>query len=142
MCPECAKKVMGQDVFSGFSWDFPDLFQSMFSFAAPQGLTAGKSGRCDTCGCTFDDIVSSGRAGCPDCYQVFFDRILPSVERIHGKVSHVGKIPVQEVKEPTREQKIAQLEAQLQQAIGEQEFEQAAKLRDQIKELRNQQGEA
>ena len=40
--------------------------------------------------------------------------------------------------EPTREQKISSLEEQLADAVREQEFEQAAKLRDEIKALREQ----
>lgn len=137
LCPECARQAMGQDFFDGSGWEFPDLFHSLFSFPAHTGH-ALTGERCPVCGSSFEDIVRSGLAGCAQCYELFYDRILPSVERVHGRASHVGRIPEQAKREPTREQKIASLEEQLTSAVREQEFEQAAKLRDEIKALREQ----
>lgn len=135
LCPECARQAMGQDFFSGNSWDFPDLFHSLFSFPVTH---AAQGGRCPVCGSSFEDIVHSGLAGCAQCYETFYDRILPSVERVHGRAAHVGHIPERAKREPTKEQKIAALEEKLNSAVREQEFEQAAKLRDEIKALREQ----
>ena len=95
----------------------------------------------------FDDIIKSGKVGCADCYEKFYNKLLPSIQRIHGKAKHAGKVPVihetvtakkEEPKEKTAEDKIAELNLQMQKAIEEQNFEQAAVLRDEIKSLKGE----
>ena len=82
--------------------------------------------------------------GCADCYDKFFDKLLPSIQRIHGRTRHVGSVPVTvtettasaQSKPETAEDRIAALEAEMKKAIEAQNFEQAAVLRDKIKELK------
>ena len=81
--------------------------------------------------------------GCADCYERFYNKLLPSIQRIHGKAKHSGKVPpVHEeevtVKEKTAEEKIADLEAEMQKAVAEQSFERAAIIRDEIKKLKGE----
>ena len=100
--------------------------------------SAGKSPRCPKCGTSFDEIVRDGRVGCADCYRTFYDKLLPSIQRIHGKIKHSGKVtnaaPV-EPREETTEEKIEKLKAAMNEAVAKQEFENAAKIRDEIKAL-------
>ena len=84
----------------------------------------------------FDDIAQSGKVGCDKCYETFLEQLLPSLQRMHGRSRHAGKIPNQIVIEESTEDKIAELQNQMQKAIETQDFELAAKLRDQIKELK------
>ena len=99
---------------------------------------AGKSRRCPKCGTSFDEIVRDGRVGCADCYRTFYDRLLPSIQRIHGKIKHNGKIssasPV-EARPETAEEKIERLKNEMNDAVAKQDFETAAKIRDEIKAL-------
>lgn len=148
LCAACAKKLGLDGFFDDFSLSIPNIFAGFFSDAVP-ALAGRQTERCDTCGSSFDEIVRTGMVGCADCYDTFYDRLLPSIQRIHGRAKHAGKHPTQTVtaasedaqapqKEPA-EDKIAALERQMQQAVENQNFEQAAVLRDQIKALREEQ---
>ena len=80
--------------------------------------------------------------GCSECYNVFYDKLLPSIQRIHGRIKHNGKQApaVEAVAQPVKEEQedpIEKLKKDLAQAIEKQEFEQAAVIRDKIKELEN-----
>lgn len=76
--------------------------------------------------------------------QDVYDELLPSIQRIHGRIKHSGKASsgaIEQPKEETKEEKIAKLKAQMDEAVAVQEFEQAAKLRDEIKSLESEGGE-
>ncbi|MBP3485574.1 MAG: UvrB/UvrC motif-containing protein, partial [Oscillospiraceae bacterium] len=77
----------------------------------------------------------SGKVGCPACYATFYDRLLPMIQRLHGKTRHVGKIPAAGGEELRREQELEALRKQLAEAVEKQEFETCASLRDRIREL-------
>ena len=71
-------------------------------------------------------------------YELFADRLYPSIRRIHGNTTHCGKNSPsakseQAKPEPTKEDKISQLKTELDKAVEQQNFERAAELRDQIK---------
>ncbi|MPM95797.1 Protein-arginine kinase activator protein [bioreactor metagenome] len=91
--------------------------------------------RCPMCGASFQEIVKSGKIGCAECYDKFYDLLLPSVQRIHGKTAHSGKIAANNEIEIKKENVLEELKAKLAQAIEEQNFEYAAELRDKIKEM-------
>ena len=144
LCAECAASLGYADVFSGFGLSFGDLLGGFLGEApAPQNqLTAG--GRCKKCGSSWNDIVRAGKVGCADCYRTFYDRLQPTLQRIHGRIRHTGKAsgsagthaPVQEkTAEELRDEKIEALRRQMDEAVAEQNFEQAAKLRDEIRGL-------
>lgn len=137
LCSDCASKSGYGDVFSDFGFDLSNLFGSFFS-QPKHALGAKEVERCAKCGTSFREIVKSGKIGCADCYEKFYDMLIPSIQRIHGKTQHNGKVFEEKVVKPaeeSREEKIARLKNELLQAIEEQEFELAAQLRDEIKEL-------
>lgn len=93
--------------------------------------------RCEKCGSTFNDIVNSGKIGCADCYRTFYDKLLPSLQRIHGKTRHEGKTPkAVKVETDSTESKISRLEKELKDAVERQDFEKAARIRDEIKAIK------
>ena len=122
LCPDCAKE------HSGGSSVMLDSLKS-------HPVTDNRK-RCEGCGMCFDDIAQSGKVGCDKCYETFLEQLIPSLQRMHGRSRHAGKIPNQIVIEESTEDKIAELQNQMQKAIETQDFELAAKLRDQIKELK------
>ena len=136
LCSDCAAHLGYSDMFSGFGFNLDGLFGGLLG----EGLAlpgAEREEKCPKCGYTFSDIVKSGKIGCADCYRKFYDKLLPSLQRIHGKIKHTGKqamVPVQRSIEP-KINPIAKLKEDLQKAIEEQNFEQAAVLRDRIKEM-------
>lgn len=146
LCENCAKELGFDGFFDDFSLSIPNIFSSFFKDSA-FALAGAKNEPCEKCGSSFDDIIRTGMVGCADCYSRFYDRLLPSIQRIHGRTGHVGRIPIEytkvddepikeEKKELSVEEKIEKLESEMQKAVEAQNFEQAATLRDEIKELK------
>ena len=135
LCSDCAKALGYNDVFGGFGNTFGDLLGSFFGEPQVSAISS-RTIRCEKCGNTFNDIVNSGKIGCADCYTTFYDKLLPSLQRIHGKTRHEGKNPTRIKAEVTNVNPIEDLEEQLRIAIDEQNFEKAAQLRDKINELK------
>lgn len=79
------------------------------------------------CKMTLDEILQSGYVGCEKCYKTFEQELLPIVKKIHGKISHTGKIMLS---------KIERLEMQIQKAIDNNFFELAEKLKNDLKALK------
>ncbi len=135
LCSDCAKALGYNDVFGGFGNTFGDLLGSFFGEPQVSAISS-RTIRCEKCGNTFNDIVNSGKIGCADCYTTFYDKLLPSLQRIHGKTRHEGKNPTIIKAEVTNVNPIEDLEEQLRIAIDQQNFEKAAQLRDKINELK------
>ncbi len=137
LCSDCASHLGYSDMFSGFGLNLSGLFGGLLGDMMPS-ISAGKSPRCPKCGTSFEEIVRNGKVGCADCYRTFYDKLLPSIQRIHGKIKHSGKVtnsaPV-ESREETNEEKIEKLKIAMNEAVAKQEFENAAKIRDEIKAL-------
>jgi len=91
--------------------------------------------RCEMCGASFRDFAESGKAGCAKCYSAFYSKLLPSLQKIHGNVSHTGKIPASAANHVKKQREIENLKSSLSKAIETQEFEQAAEIRDKLKQL-------
>lgn len=139
LCAECANHLGYNDMFSDFNLNFNGLLGGLFGdMTAPLGI--GNVKRCPKCGCSFNDIVREGRVGCAECYRTFYDRLAPSIQRIHGKIKHTGKVgagteSANHEKIETAEEKIGKLRLSMDSAVKAQNFEEAAKIRDEIKVL-------
>lgn len=138
LCSQCAK----QSSYVQSPLGLNHLLGSFFGDAVKAAPQSNKRKRCSGCGLCFDDIAESGIVGCDKCYDTFFEQLLPSLQRMHGKAYHAGKVPERvRIEAPvadTAEDKIAELKAQLSDAISKEDFEQAAKLRDEIKALKEE----
>ena len=90
---------------------------------------------CRNCGLNYKEFKASGRLGCSDCYRAFQEPLKKLIRKIHGSTSHHGKSPAQkEPPPPEPENKIGQLRKQLKEAVAREDYEQAARLRDSIRE--------
>lgn len=136
LCSDCAKALGYNDVFPDFGFNFADMLGSFFNESTVGALSNGIV-RCEKCGSTFNDIVKSGKIGCSDCYKTFYDKLLPSFERIHGRTHHEGKTANQ-TPEIKKLNKTDELKAKLEKAVSEQNYEEAAKLRDEIKKIESE----
>lgn len=88
---------------------------------------------CPDCGMVFDEFRKSGLLGCSACYETFADQLTPLLERAHdGGATHVGKVPRRAGASIDRQQLIAALRRQLDEAIESEQYERAAQLRDKI----------
>ncbi len=86
---------------------------------------------CPICGLKYMEFRTGGRLGCPHDYEVFDRGLLPLIRRAHGASRHVGKVPRRRPDDPTR---WLQLRARLREAVTREDYEEAARLRDQIRQ--------
>jgi protein arginine kinase activator len=91
--------------------------------------------KCSGCGLTFRQFRENGRFGCPHDYQVFKKGLMPLLERIHGSVKHIGKVPKKIDTDTAKERALLDLRSQLEEAIHHEEYERAAEIRDRIRTL-------
>jgi len=91
---------------------------------------------CPNCGFTLARLRKEGMLGCPEDYEVFEAALLPLIERAHGGNStHVGKVPSKTPQTTKRLVQLTTLRRQLDVAVKNEDYELAAKLRDEIKHL-------
>ena len=84
---------------------------------------------CGECGFTFADLKKIGRLGCSYCYDAFAETIEEMIKNMHKGTSHFGKEP------EGQERMLLQykMEEMLQKAVADENYEEAARLRDQLK---------
>ncbi|MTI48375.1 UvrB/UvrC motif-containing protein [Sporosalibacterium faouarense] len=135
LCEECAKKHKTLDFDSTFS--IHDFFAGLLDNTDDSTLSLGQSAKiqCDNCGMTYSKFRQSGRLGCNECYNSFKDKLIPLFKRIHGHDNHTGKVPKRAGGIIRIKKDIEDLRKNLSIAVREEEFEEAARLRDKIKDL-------
>ena len=100
--------------------------------AAPRGAADAV---CPECGTPYAHFKAQGRLGCPHDYEAFRSLLEPLVERVQSSaVRHVGKVPGRHRRRLHRARRV-ELEAQLRSAVAQERFEEAARLRDEIRAL-------
>ena len=92
--------------------------------------------RCTKCHITFQDCQRSGLLGCSYCYEHFSKSLIPTIKRVQGGLLHTGKIPKNASQEVVSRRKVDELKLRLKELIQEENFEEAAKVRDEIQELK------
>jgi protein arginine kinase activator len=92
---------------------------------------------CPVCALTFSEFSANNRFGCAQCYDAFRTHIEPLLLRYHGTSAHAGRLPEALVAgaATARLARRTQLDAALKQAIASEDFERAARLRDELREL-------
>lgn len=140
LCSDCAQALGYADAFSDFGLGLGDLFGNLLGHST--SLFPENAVRCAMCGSSFADIAESGRLGCAECYRTFYDRLLPSIERIHGKTAHVGKIAGEEKPSDAVPDEKERIRTALNEAVAQQNFERAAQLRDELKALEGNDNDA
>ncbi len=135
LCYNCAEHLGYADVFSGFGFNISNMLANFFpefSYSLP---SADESERCPTCGTSFEEVIRTGMMGCADCYESFYEKLRPSLARIHGKAVHSGKTGASYGEEAELQNKITELKDEMNRAVVAQDFERAAVLRDEINAL-------
>lgn len=135
LCEQCAKDK-GKLTF-GSPFPISDFFSGIIGVADPAEYVASpvKQEACDKCGMSYEEFQRTGKLGCSNCYKLFGDRLLPLFKRLHGSVEHHGRAPEKMVKTMESQKELEALKQQLGEAIGREEYEKAAELRDQIRKL-------
>ena len=134
LCPSCASDK-GLDAGSVKNLPLSDFLAQMGQAAVTEEERA-VAGPCSYCHTTVDDFRRSGRLGCPHCYSVYESQLRAILRRIHGSTYHLGKVYVPPASEAAdRAARLAGLRRKLQRAVEAEDFETAAMIRDQIREL-------
>ncbi|HVP11327.1 MAG TPA: UvrB/UvrC motif-containing protein [Phycisphaerae bacterium] len=95
--------------------------------------------KCPHCGLTFVEFRNAGLLGCPGDYDAFEKALVPLIERAHENASHhIGKVPQRLAVPRSAESDLIRLRRELTKAVDDEQYEQAAKLRDRIKALETQ----
>jgi len=91
---------------------------------------------CPSCGMTFEHYRKTFLLGCADCYEAFADALTTDLRKIHGATRHVGAAPTGLAAETVeRVMTVSDLKRQLRRAVEAEDFEEAARLRDEIRRL-------
>ena len=131
LCGYCAAKE-GYSGFAGGS--ISGILSSMLGQAIKSSNALENT--CSCCGSSFADIAETGKVGCAHCYNTFSQELMPYLKRIHGSVSHTGKSPERkELVVADSTDKITKLKIKLTKLVSEENYEEAAIVRDEIKRL-------
>ena len=132
LCETCAQEK-GTDFKTHFN--FADLLGLADTGFAQKIEKIVPERRCTTCKMTYEDFGKTGRLGCAACYDAFAKLLLPLIKRVQASTQHVGKRPSR-LAEPVRSaQDLRELHNRLQKSIQQEAFEEAARIRDQIRQL-------
>jgi protein arginine kinase activator len=130
LCEACAQ-AKGVTDPSGFS--LADLL--MKASLNPEPSTPAAT-RCEQCGFTQQDFKKHGRFGCPQCYETFSSLVEPMLDNMHKGTAHTGKIPQKSLERKTLQDRLNTLELNLDDAVKTERFEEAARYRDEISQLK------
>jgi len=133
LCEDCSKDKGVDDPTS-----YSDLLLGLSAPPVPsEPETATEIGvKCPTCGYSQADFKKAGRFGCSECYLTFSDGLEGMLKTMHKGTRHTGKVPAALQQSRAEAQKLKQLQKRLEKAVTEENFEEAAQLRDEIKRLK------
>lgn len=130
LCEGCSKEKGVNDP-TGFA-----LADLLLGLGAAQEIEKNPSGiRCPVCGFSQTDFKKTGRLGCSACYDTFAEGLSGMLKNMHRGIIHAGKVPAKLAAARRRAQELAVLQADLEKAVREEHFEEAATLRDKIRRL-------
>ncbi len=147
LCEDCARdpQILGLP-----SFDFHKLLSGFLGqplMVNPENETEfphNQSLTCPNCGLTESMFSQKGLLGCSKCFEVFQDNLEGVFRKIYGTAKHTGKVPQRTGGIVRLQHELSQLKHKMKVAIAKEAFEEAAKLRDQIKVLEqklNEEGE-
>ena len=134
LCEDCAK-TKGINDPTSFGLADLDLVLGLGASQQLEQAAGGVELKCPRCGFTQADFKKSGRLGCAECYVTFAEGLAGLLKTMHKGTRHIGKAP--EALRANRENadKLKTLQAKLTKAIKDENYEQAAQVRDEIKQL-------
>ena len=129
LCAACAQE---NNIYKDLNMDLG--FSSLFSTFFNEGENVKSADeQCPLCSMTKSEFLKTGKPGCASCYTAFESSMTPLLKKIHLTKTHTGKVPG--TSGNASENRIDLLKAQLKEAIEKEEYEKAARLRDEIKEM-------
>ena len=130
LCEECAK-TKGVNDPAGFS--LADLLLGLGASQEIEQAAGGAEIKCVRCGFTQADFKKAGRLGCPECYRTFSEPLEGLLKTMHKGTRHHGKVPHAFQQSRDLADRLKNLQKKLEKAVADEDFEQAAQTRDEIK---------
>ena len=134
LCEHCAKEKGVSDP-TGFA--MADL---LLGLGATQQIEHGgqPAQKCPVCGFTQIDFKKTGRLGCSACYDTFADGLANLLKGMHKGLKHTGKMPAHLSRRYAMADRVKSLETDLQKAVKNENYEDAARLRDEIQKIEHE----
>lgn len=144
ICEECGQKMGVTDInfempidISNFLGDFEIENDNFIPFNIESVPV-----RCQKCNMTYDEFLDTGKFGCEECYKSFGNKIDIVLKRIQGTDKYIGRkadnSEQNNMQGSKTNNKLEELQIKLKDAIKEEKYEEAAKIRDEIKKLNNE----
>ena len=105
-----------------------------------QEIASFKELRCPSCGMSYDEFLKVMKFGCAECYKAFREKLRVLLKDIHGSSEYKGRFYTRDPKKLALIREKRRLEGLIESYIIEEKFEEAAKLRDKIKEIEEKLG--
>lgn len=140
LCGDCMDK-MNSSIASG---DMKSLLSSILSAITGKDTSDApqKEIICPRCHTSLSQFTRTGRLGCPACYEAFHEQLQPMLLQIHGRVQHAGRKPLRTAAAQRNRSRQENLSRQMEQAVAVEDFETAARIRDQLKALAAEEDDA
>ena len=142
LCQECTFKLDNPEMMISFENMLKGIMEQMgakgfpiIGGIAPGGKMPTPTAPCTRCGMTFNEFKTTGKLGCETCYQSFSKEVLTLLKTVQSGTRHEGKYPRRLGAGILSKRQADDLRAQLKKAIEEENFEEAARLRDEIRAL-------
>ena len=135
LCQKCAEQKGVTDP-KAFSLAESLLPEAEIKPAPLENVEKDISITCEVCGFSYSKFRKSGRLGCAACYQAFEKRLVPLIKGMHKAPFHKGKIPHRSMERRAVKERMEILNGKLRSAVTEERYEDAARYRDQLNQLR------
>jgi protein arginine kinase activator len=130
LCENCAREK-GAEMEEHFG--LSDLLAGLADLGSTMEPEVLDTVKCPNCGLSYQNFRKIGRLGCSECYEAFKKQLGPILKRIHGADRHAGKVALKTGKVQNDAKILQDLRLRMEKAIQFEEFEEAARLRDEIK---------
>lgn len=138
LCEDCARRMEETTEAANLIAFLPQLLTGVAPITdeglAEEVLGAGPM-VCPSCGTSFNDFQKMGNLGCGHCYETFGETLLRVILDFQESSEHIGKIPGKLSENARLRMKRMELERSLERRIVREEYEAAASVRDQIREI-------
>ncbi len=135
LCESCAHEYLSNPEVPQGSEEAESLVEKLAEGISAEELEVLDQLVCPNCGITFREFRGQGRLGCPHDYVAFERELMPLLENIHGETQHAGKFPKRAPDASQRQYRLIKLRNELRSAVEGEEYEHAARLRDEIQTL-------
>lgn len=142
LCEECAAQDHQLNIGLMQNFSIPQFLSNLLNYDQVMqkslSMQTKQNEVCPECGLSYAQFVQQGKMGCSICYETFKNHIDGLLKRIHGASIHAGKVPKRTGGKFRLQRDLLKMRQQLAEHVSKEEFEAAAKVRDEIKALEDE----